>query len=178
VTGPQTGSLFRLTSRPPLAEVACMAVARNDMKLWHERLGHISQDRIMLMKANGTKGMEHMHYISDFACDACTHGKRKRTAIKDTIASCATEPGERAYSDLCGPFPVPSAGGAHVVYTHLDCYTWYATVDFIATKDKAIQDFKNYDAWLETQHNMRLKRIHTDNGGEFDSKVFNDYCKS
>jgi hypothetical protein len=44
-------------------------------------------------------------------------------------------------------------------------------------KDDTFDAFKDWKVMIERQTNRKVKVLRTDNGGEFCSAVFNDYCR-
>jgi transposase InsO family protein len=43
------------------------------------------------------------------------------------------------------------------------------------SKDEALDAYKAYAAWAHTQHGVRIKRLHSDRGGEYTSKEFTKF---
>jgi transposase InsO family protein len=45
-------------------------------------------------------------------------------------------------------------------------------------KNNTFDCYKQYEAWVKTQHGARLKRLQTDRGGEYPSDTFTAHLKS
>ena len=48
---------------------------------------------------------------------------------------------------------------------------------FLKMKDEVFEKFKEFKALVENLSQKRIKTLRSDNGGEFTSGEFNDYCK-
>ena len=51
-------------------------------------------------------------------------------------------------------------------------------VYILRTKDEVLEKFKEYVSFVETQFSSKVKNLRSDNGGEYTSKQFDDFCKS
>ena len=49
---------------------------------------------------------------------------------------------------------------------------------FGQTKDKALKHFKSFKEFIEIDMGNKLKRLCSDNGGEYINKYFKDFCAS
>jgi transposase InsO family protein len=52
------------------------------------------------------------------------------------------------------------------------CHTWLIAMHM---KDKTLAAYKAYAAWLLTQHGAKIKRLHSDHGGEYTGEVFSRF---
>jgi transposase InsO family protein len=63
----------------------------------------------------------------------------------------------------------------YIMFTNdFSCYTRLTTMH---TKDGALQAYKDYAAWADTQHGARIKRLRSDRGGEYTSREFTSFLK-
>ncbi|MCO5563139.1 hypothetical protein L7F22_016775 [Adiantum nelumboides] len=74
------------------------------------------------------------------------------------------------HSDLCEPIINLSLGGATYFITFID--------DYSRKVDGALNAFKTFVTHVENQSGKKLKCLCTDNGGEYVSKAFQDFCES
>uniref|UniRef100_A0A2N9FNK6 Integrase catalytic domain-containing protein n=1 Tax=Fagus sylvatica TaxID=28930 RepID=A0A2N9FNK6_FAGSY len=81
-----------------------------------------------------------------------------------------------AYSDVCGPIEVESLGGNRYFVTFIDDASQKVWVYVLKTKDQVFQLFKKFHAMVERQKGKSLKCLRTDNGGEYTSNEFENYC--
>ena len=80
-------------------------------------------------------------------------------------------------SDLCGPFDLSMGGFRHFV-TWIDFKTRYVNIEFLKNKEcrTVTESFKRYLMWISRQKNTQVKRIRTDNGGEYTGQEFENLC--
>jgi transposase InsO family protein len=60
----------------------------------------------------------------------------------------------------------------------VDDYTRMTVVCFLNNKSKSFENFKIYKEMVENEMDSKFKCLRYDNGGEFTSKDFMDYCSS
>jgi transposase InsO family protein len=60
----------------------------------------------------------------------------------------------------------------------VDDYTIMIEVFFLKNKSKAFENFKIYKEMVENEMDLKIKCLRYDNGGEFTSKEFMDYCSN
>jgi transposase InsO family protein len=58
----------------------------------------------------------------------------------------------------------------------VDDYTRMTAVYFLKNNSEAFENFKIYKEMVENEMDSRIKCLRSDNGGEFTSKEFMDYC--
>ena len=95
-------------------------VEQPSVSLRHRRLGHMSQ--------NGMKVLSRFGYVlgynfSDFPiCEYCLYGKQTQSPHKRG-SSRKSEPLALVHSDVCGPMPRLSMGGAAYFVTFVDDFS-------------------------------------------------------
>jgi hypothetical protein len=75
-----------------------------------------------------------------------------------------------------GPYTTPSYLGSLYMLVPVDDYTRFTWVYFMKVKSKVFFRFKEFNATLESVLNKKVKRFRTDNGGEFTSINFHNFC--
>jgi len=73
---------------------------------------------------------------------------------------------------------IPSLGGARYFLLFIDDHTRYTTVFTIHQKSDTFSKFKEYKALVENYHNMKIKALRSDNGGEYTSDSFSTYLRN
>ncbi|GJZ79437.1 putative RNA-directed DNA polymerase [Tanacetum coccineum] len=131
-------------------------------KLWHQRLGHISRDRMTrLVKDEVLPNLD----FSDFGkCVECIKGKMTKGNKKGVTRS--TELLELIHTDICGPFP-SGIGGHKSFITFIDDYSRYMYLFLISEKSESLYMFKTFKAEVENQLDRRIKVVRSDRGGEY-----------
>jgi transposase InsO family protein len=144
-------------------------------KLWHMRLGHMSE---LGLAELSKRGLLDGHNISKLQiCEHCVFGKYKRVKFN---TSTHTTKGilDYVHSDLWGPSHKTSLGGASYMLTIIDDYSRKVWPYFLKHKSKAFLAFKEWKIIVEKQTEKKVKKLRTDNGMEFCLEEFNSYCKS
>ena len=129
----------------------------SDAMLWHRRLGHLNrQDLSSLVNVGELEFYE-----------VCTASKMLEVAVPKKIGSRASAVGQRVFSDIQGPFEVPSMHGARYALSFIDDFSRLAVFKYLAKKSDALLKFQEFVA----EHGAP-KCLRTDNGGEYSSNAF------
>ena len=99
-----------------------------------------------------------------------------RGIFNNKISRVTKKPLELVHSDVCGPI-IESIGGSRYFITFTDDYSRYVVAYTMKHKYEAFDKFKEYVAMAETKFERKMKKVRTDNGGEYVSEVFNNYLK-
>jgi hypothetical protein len=191
--GKATGSLYELQGRAvPMALVApaittsevepqpmtCTA-PRNISLIWHRRLGHIGNTSLLKMAANNRAfGLPPTATISpNTLCWACASGKAVRQPFP-TSGHISTKPLQLLHTDIAGPMPTASAGGAKYFVTVLDDFSKFKEVKPIAKRNDARSFIKEVILNWESQTNHKTAAIRHDRAKEYMAERLTDWCKS
>lgn len=79
---------------------------------------------------------------------------------------------------MCGPFRVNSLGGCQYFVTFIDDYSRKVWIYFFTNKNQVLSKFQHFVHLMTTTTGQSIKTFHTDNGGEYTSKEFSDFCSS
>ena len=133
------------------------------LKLWHCRLGHISRGRIeRLVKNDILPPLE----LSDLEqCRECIKGKYVKKIKKDAKRSAGIL--QIIHIDICGMFPIKSVVGYDSFITFIDDYSRYGYIYPIKERTEALDKFKIFKAEVEIQHNLKIKIVRSNHGGEY-----------
>jgi transposase InsO family protein len=82
---------------------------------------------------------------------------------------------EFVHADVCGPIKEKSIGGARYYLLFKDDSIGYMYVYFLKQKSEVFTYFKQMIKELERDTGHKLKKFHSDRGGEFCSKAFDSY---
>jgi len=115
-------------------------------KLWHQRLGHMSEKGLKMLVARG-KLPELKRVESEF-CEPCVFGKKKVSFVKTGRAPKAHKL-EFVHSDVYGPTSVASIGGARYFVTFIDDSTRNLWVYFLKYKSEVFDTFKKWKSVVE-----------------------------
>ncbi|KAJ0412135.1 hypothetical protein ATCC90586_004055 [Pythium insidiosum] len=183
VSIPKVGKLFVWSVGRSRGEAASQAtseealeVSKDEGAVWHARLGHVSAAKVAsIVKAvDGVPPVERQ----DGLCEGCARGKMLTSPFAHGSGSDVktTTPFQLVHSDVVGPIKPKSKGGAQYVVTFIDDFSRYVHVYLLSSKAQVFDRFKEYVALVANQYAQRVKRIRSDNGGEYLSKRFNAFC--
>jgi transposase InsO family protein len=82
------------------------------------------------------------------------------------------------HTDLTGQTTPKVLKGERYFIILVDYYTIMTVVYFLKNKSEAFENFKIYKEMVENEMDSRIKCLRSDNGGEFTSKEFMDYCNN
>jgi transposase InsO family protein len=85
---------------------------------------------------------------------------------------------DMVHSDVCGPMSSPSLSGCLYYVIFIEDYSRKCWIYFLKAKSDTFDKFKEYKAFIEKQSGKHIRMLRTDNGGEFESLHFEDFCKS
>jgi hypothetical protein len=137
------------------------------------RLGHMSEKGMHLLSKQGHLGK---HGISKLEfCKHCVFGKQKKVSFSTTTHRTKGIL-DYVHSDLWGPSKVPSYGGRRYMMTIIDDFSRKVWVYFLRHKNETFLTFKKWKNLVETQTGNKVKKLRTDNGLEFCSGDFNEFC--
>jgi hypothetical protein len=74
---------------------------------------------------------------------------------------------EIIHMDICDPFPVKFVDGFDSFITFTDDFSRYGYIYPIKERSKALDKFKIFKAEVENQHNIKIKLVRSDYGGEY-----------
>lgn len=83
---------------------------------------------------------------------------------------------ELVHSDVMGPTRTPSYSGFHYMLMIVDDYSRYAWVYFMENKSEAFSKFMEFKNIVEKEFGSKIKCLRTENGGEYMSGEFINYC--
>ncbi|CAA0837791.1 Uncharacterized mitochondrial protein AtMg00300, partial [Striga hermonthica] len=151
-----------------------LAGAVSQSHLWHNRLGHMSEKGMKVLKSRGL--LPEFESVDVGLCEQCVLGKQKRVSFTTTGKAPKTEKLELVHTDLWGPAPVTSLGGSMYYMTFVDDCTRKVWVYFLKRKSEAFDTFRRWRALVEKETGLEVKCLRSDNGGEYNSEAIKEYC--
>ncbi|KAG8472196.1 hypothetical protein CXB51_036507 [Gossypium anomalum] len=147
----------------------------NITKLWHMRLGHMSENGMVELSKRGLLDGQRICKLNFY--EHCVFRKQKRVRFTKGIHNTKGTL-EYIHSDLWGSSRVPSRGGANYMLTFIDDFFKKFWAFFLKQKSDVFSAFKSWKIMIEKQTGKQIKYLRTDNGLEFCSNEFNRLCKS
>lgn len=164
-TGSFVNNMFKLDIDSN-SEFACLS--KTDGVLWHRRFCHSSNIGRYLTDSSERENMK--------KCEICLKGKQTRLPF-DVNGTRAKSILDIVHSDVCGPMPTKSLGGAHFFVTFIDDYSRKVFVKVIKKKSDVFDCFVDFKNLVEKQSAKKIKILRSDNGGEYCSNVFESFLK-
>jgi hypothetical protein len=84
---------------------------------------------------------------------------------------------ELIHSDICGPME-SSFGGCRYFILFINENTRITWVYVLKEKSESFVKFVNFQHMVENETREKIVSLRIDNGGEFTSTKFNDYCRN
>ncbi|KAH9697306.1 hypothetical protein KPL71_023556 [Citrus sinensis] len=109
-------------------------------------------------------------------CEKCVFGKATRLKF-NTGKHETKQTLDYIHSDIWGPSQIPSHGGARYFITFIDDYSRKLWVYILKHKSEALDKFKEWTTLMENQIGRKVKRLRIDNGLEYCSNEFDEFCR-
>jgi transposase InsO family protein len=121
-------------------------------------------------------GLPELQVEHDGICRGCALGKNAKGYFP---SSDSRSKGilDLVHSDVCGPMTVASLGGFLYYVIFIDDFSRKTWIFFMKTKDEVFSRFQEFKAQVENLTGKKIKVLRSDNGGEYTSRDFSDFCK-
>ena len=142
---------------------------------FHEAIGHNSVP-------NPHRLHQDAHLVpakpTDFHCETCSLSKSTRSKPQQVFSPThSTKAGNLIHTDLSGSFSTQSLGGARYFISFIDDATRMTWVRLVKCKSETPTLFKEFVKMLDTQYDIKVRRVRSDNGGEYLAKELDTYFK-
>ncbi|KAL0539363.1 hypothetical protein IC582_023574 [Cucumis melo] len=155
-------------------KIASSAYMLSSFNVWHARLCHVNKRLISNMSRLNLIPKLSLHDFEKCVC--CSQAKITKTLYKSVTR--VTEPLELIHSDLCEFDGILTRNSKRYVITFIDDCSDYTFIYLFKNKSDAYDMFKVFVTKIENQFNIRIKRLRSDRGTEYDSVVFNEFYNS
>jgi len=150
----------------------------NDLFTWHKRLGHLNYKSVIALdEMNLVNGIKITNKETKI-CEACIEGKFKRDSFPKMSETMTKRVLELVHTDICGLMQNTTPAGNRYFLTFIDDFSRFTAIFLMANKDEVFNKFQEYEAHVSNMFGFRMKCLRSDNGSEYKSKRFIDYCKS
>ncbi|KAI7956353.1 hypothetical protein MJO29_007752 [Puccinia striiformis f. sp. tritici] len=164
LSGKISNHLFELSNNFAMKSASSYLASSKDID-WHSRLGHPNNVYLQKLIPNSK--------VRD--CETCKMCKAVKKPFKGkfTITSDILE---AVHLDLVGPFQTQSVSGCKYFLTIVDQHLGFKAVKLLKHKSETLDKLEEWIAWAENQTGRKIKRLISDNGGEFKSIFFEEFC--
>ncbi|KAE8693764.1 putative galacturonosyltransferase-like 4 [Hibiscus syriacus] len=125
-----------------------LADADGKSNLWHQRLGHMSEKGMKTLLSKGK--LSDLKNVDVGLCEDCIFGKQKKVIFAKI--------------------------GSLYYITFIDDSTRKVWVYFLKKKSEVFDTFRKWKDMVENETGMKVKRLRSDNGGEYKNRRFRDFC--
>jgi hypothetical protein len=174
VIGVREGDLYRLLFQPLLALVASSDSSGQLCELWHRRMAHLHHGALGGLREVVTR-VQQISIEHQDVCRGCALGKFSKASFPSSDSRSARIL-DLVHTDVCGPMSRKSLSGCEYYLTFIDDYSRKTWIYFLKAKSEVFARFQEFGALVENQSRKRIKVLRSDNGGEYSSRQFVDFC--
>ena len=143
-------------------------------ELWHRRLGHLHHGSLKIMQQISI-GLPKGKLEQTGTRKGYTLGKYVKSSILDQDSRAGVVL-ERVHSDVYGPFSTASTAKQRYYVIFFDDFSHRCWIYFMKKKDQTFLRFCEFKAFTEKESGKEIKSLCSDNGGEYVSQQFKDFC--
>jgi transposase InsO family protein len=146
------------------------------VELWHRRLAHLHYRALPSLRKIVTS-LPEFEVQHNGVCQGSALGKNVKKPFPNSDSR-ANGILNLIHSDLCGPMSVTTQSGHLYFMIFIDDYSWKTWIYFLKSKesDEVLDRFQELRALVENQSGKRIKVLWSNNGGEYTSGGFVDFC--
>jgi transposase InsO family protein len=121
-------------------------------------------------------GLPELKVDHESVCNGCAQGKNIKNPFPKRVSK-AEGVLELIHLDVCGPMPSSSMSGYVYYVSFIDDYSRKTWLYFLKYKYEVFSKFKEFKALIENLSKRKINILRSDNGGEYTSKEFVNFCK-
>ena len=108
-------------------------------------------------------------------CEPCAEGKQQHKKFPHDESTRGVKLLDLVHTDVCGKLDEPSLSGNEYFISFVDDKSRYTWTYPMKKKSEAFQKFLGWKAKAERSSEQKLKKLRSDNGGEYISAEFEHY---
>lgn len=165
--------MYKVKTKPK-EDLVCMAHEETCERawLWHKRLGHPSFASLKKLVVDEIGDFK----IPSELCRTCVLAKQIRNSYPSK-GNRASEVLELIHTDVNGPLPSASLAGSKYFVTFIDDHSKKVFLYTMKLKSEVFDKLMEFKTLAENQTGKKIKRIRSDNGGEYENKRFEQFSK-
>ena len=159
----------------PNADIVCNSIRLPNEDLWHQRMGHASYKHLSIVsKHESMLGIPKLSRVNNVVCGPCQLRKQMKAKHPSTQTSATSRPLKLLHLDLIRLTRTESLGGKRYIMVVVDDFTRYTWVILLRSKPDA--HIEALCTRLQNEKNMKIDRIHSDHGKEFENSYMDSFC--
>lgn len=144
---------------------------------WHEKLGHISLDKIKLMSKNKVvNDLKITHYEVDNKCESCALSKTQRCSHPSRTTPKSDTPGQVLHMDTVGPLELSLGGSKYFVVIKDECSS-YKMLIFVECKSEIPSKINRVVNQVKLETGNDTLKVVSDQGTEFRNSELESFFK-
>ena len=166
----EEGKVFEIRKKGRLYYLNSISSSVNNassIQAWHRILGHCNYGDVRKLE-KVVKGMKITDY-EEAECEVCTQGKMCQTRNREPDQR-ASAPLEFVHCDLAGPIKPVAKDGFKYALSFVDDFSGTNMIYFLRQKSDTLEATEKFLA--DAAPYGKVKRLRSDNGGEFISQGF------
>jgi hypothetical protein len=174
VIGTRHERLYKFLFQPVQALIHSTSSSSDLCEIWHRRMAHLHHGALRVLRemVTGVPDFSSEHHE---LCKGCTLGKYTKTAFPSSDSKAARIL-DLIHSDVCGPMSSASLIGSLYYVVFIDDFSQKSWIFFMKTKGQVFNRFREFKALVENQTRKKIRVLRSENGGEYTSKEFMDFC--
>ena len=179
VLGHKIGKLYVVDCKEKVGnEIVCTAVEPSKNKIWHSRFGHLGGKNLKkLVEENLVEGLDYKQCDIKEICKPCIEGKHHKQKFPKVGGTRATEVLGLVHTDVCGKMDTESLSGKEYFISFIDDKSRHTWTYPIRRKSDSYSIFLQWKSQVEKSQDKKLKKLRSDNGGEYISDEFESYLE-
>jgi transposase InsO family protein len=129
-----------------------------------------------LLKKELVRGLKDVKFEKDKPCSACQASKQVANTYPTKAYMSTSRVLELLHMDLFRPTTYKSLGGNLYYLVIVDDYSRYTWTFFLHDKSKVVACFKKFAKRAQNKFEVKIKKIRSDNGKEFNNTNIEAYC--
>jgi len=176
IQGPKTPSgLFEVNLRSSIPE-ANLTEKEDALTNWHRKMGHLGMSNLLKLKRMCDGVTFAFNNQLEFDCVVCAEAKLTKKP-HNSVRRRASKVLEIIHTDVCGPIDPETHDKNKYFVTFIDDFSHFTEVHLIQHKSEVFSCLKKFTNEAENQHEIKVKKIRCDNGGEYISNEFLEWAE-
>lgn len=173
--------VFDVGKAEPVQANACFANSTDERsQIWHKRFGHMNFNSLKdLAQKNVVQGFDLNNFkVSDFdKCEICILSKFSRSPFNHQNFDRSSRPLQLVHTDIV-VVNQNSRKGDRYILTFIDDFTSFKAAFCMKRKDETLKYFQEFLNFAHAHSNFKVAKIRCDNGGEYTSHKFVEFCRN